>query len=401
MSKQFYFYARKRQGKPSVWYVRFRRKDGSISSQCTSTGQLTKKAAEEWVLAELVAGRLSPEREVAAARPDAPTFAEYAGDWWVWGKCPYMRGKEARGFHFARAYADTRRSYLTHYVVPRFGTLRLPEITPLMVDRWILELRDGDLSPSTCNRILGTLKVMLAEAVRLGLLPLNPASVVGELKEEPKERGILSLEELVALFGPGAIGKVWSNDHRHYACNFLAAAGGLRLGECQGLQVQYVGPSYVRVVHGWNDRYGMQPPKWNSVRIVPIPKPVGKALEDLLALNRWGPPEPDDVLFWGSDRKTPLSKTAILERFKSALRTIGIKEPERRQRNLVFHSYRHGFNTLLRGKVGDEQLRRVTGHKTLQLTEAYDHPDATHLADVLAAQDALFALEPPAPKAST
>jgi len=185
---------------------------------------------------------------------------------------------------------------------------------------------------------------------------------------------------------------VWRGDLRHYACNLLAASTGLRMGECQALQIQYVHSQYVQVVHSWHDKYGLSRPKWDSTRLAPIPKKTSEALYSLLAMHRWGDPLPEDVVFWGQDRNTPLSKTAILRQFKKALKKIGIAEAERKGRVLLFHSYRHGFNTLLRSKIPDEQLRRVTGHKTLTMTDNYDVPGIEQLQDVLEAQEGLFTL---------
>ena len=113
---------------------------------------------------------------------------------------------------------------------------------------------------------------MFNYAVEMGELEMNPVSPVKELKETPKERGILTAKELLSLFGTDAIETVWGNDLRYYACNLLSASTGMRMGECQALQVQYVHEDFVQVIHGWNDRYGISPPKWNSVRLVPIPK---------------------------------------------------------------------------------------------------------------------------------
>jgi integrase len=117
------------------------------------------------------------------------------------------------------------------------------------------------------------------------------------------------------------------------------------------------------------------------------------AIENLVALNRWGDPLPGDVIFWGQNRNTPISKHAILRNFKAALARVGITEEERARRVLVFHGYRHLFNTLLRGTVPDEQLRRVTGHKTLAMSDNYDHAGPDQLRDVAAVQEKLFALE--------
>jgi integrase len=136
-------------------------------------------------------------------------------------------------------------------------------------------------------------------------------------------------------------------------------------------------------MHGWDDRCGLsETPKWNSVRPVPIPRMTQEALEALLAIHRWGEPEPEDIVIWGRDRRTPLSKTAIPRMYKTALGRIGIPLAEQRRRVLVFHSHRYGFNTLLRSKIPDEQLRRVTGHKSLAMTDTYDKPGVEHLRDV-------------------
>jgi len=99
------------------------------------------------------------------------------------------------------------------------------------------------------------------------------------------------------------------------------------------------------------------------------------------------------VVFWGRDRTTPLSKTALLRGFKRALKRIGITEEQCKAQNLLFHSYRHGFNTMIRGRVADEQLRRVTGHKTMAMTDNYDTPGIEQLQDVLQEQERLFGLE--------
>jgi hypothetical protein len=45
---------------------------------------------------------------------------------------------------------------------------------------------------------------------------------------------------------------------------------------------------------------------------------------------------------------------------------------------------------MIRGRVPDEQLRRVTGHKSIVMQDNYDHPQPEHLADVKAAQETIF-----------
>jgi integrase len=386
MAKRYYLYERKRSGKPSIWYVRFRAEDGTISSPI-STGQSGEKAAESWAVERLLGGET-----VRARKPRVLTFKEWAAPWWKFDSCPYIREKVAGGFTISRAYAEVRRSYLDRHLVPEFGNVPLSQLSPRHFRDFKMKLyQEGKLSPATINRILGTARVMFNYAVSMGELESNPVAPVKELKETPQQRGILTADELRLLFGSDTHDKAWRSDQKHFALNILAASTGMRLGEIQALQMKYLHPEYIEVRHSWHDRYGLSAPKWGSARTVPVPTRTAEALSALIAFKRWGEPQPSDIVFWGQSRDIPLTKTAILKQFKAALARIGIKEDERKRRVLLFHGYRHGFNTFVRGKVPDEQLRRVTGHKTLAMSDNYDHAALEHLADVKAAQEKMFA----------
>ena len=383
MAKRFYLYQRQRPAKPPVWYVKFRDENNVIGSPICSNLSDREKA-EQWAIERLA------QRDIPR-KGGIPTFEQWCIPWWIPGTCPYIAEKKANGFSITPKYAALRRAYLKNYLLPQFGHYLLSELKPRMFRDFKMELyQKGEIKPATVNCILGTARIMFNYAVEMGELETNPVSPVKELKEHPAERGILNMDELKALFALDSLSTIWKDDLRHYGLNLLAASTGMRLGECQGLQIKYVYPQYINVVHGWDDRYGISPPKWNSVRIVPIPQKTSTALTSLINSHRWGEPQPEDIVFWGVDRNTPLSKTGILRTFKIALKRIGIEEEERRRRVLVFHSYRHGFNSMIRGKVPDEQLRRVTGHKTLAMSDTYDHVAIEHLSDVKETQERLF-----------
>lgn len=382
MAKSFYLYRRKPKGKgKGVYYVQFRG-EGRSRSSAVSTGQTSKSAAETWAIDFLRKGGILPTQ-------GRMTFAQYAEGWWLWGRCPYIKGKIARGFHISPGYAAVRRSYLVHYVLPQFGHVKLAGITPRMIEAWVMGLKDrGVLSPATINRILGTLKVMLAEAVRLQILPMNPAGPIGELKENPKPRGILDLPTIGRLFEPADALRIWG-DPRHRVANYVCAACGLRLGEIQALQLRYIHPRHVEIRHSWDDKFGLSAPKWESTGEAPIPCKVAAAVQELIRLSPYAA-DPESFLIWGRDGHHPLSKTALLAGFRRALERVGVSREEQREKNLCFHSWRHGANTLYRGKISDEQLRRLTRHRSLALTDHYDHPGVEHMADVARVQEELF-----------
>ena len=61
---------------------------------------------------------------------------------------------------------------------------------------------------------------------------------------------------------------------------------------------------------------------------------------------------------------------------------LGISEEDRRARGLTFHSWRHWYNSMLRGKVADHTLRALTGHKSEAMTDNYTEITADQRAAV-------------------
>ena len=118
-----------------------------------------------------------------------------------------------------------RRSYLINHLVTEFGKYRITQLKPRQFRDFKMRLyNERKLSPATINRILGTARLMFNYAVEMGDLESNPVAPVKELKETPRERGILEMDELRELFGPDSLEKVWHGDLRHYGANLLAAS---------------------------------------------------------------------------------------------------------------------------------------------------------------------------------
>jgi integrase len=54
-------------------------------------------------------------------------------------------------------------------------------------------------------------------------------------------------------------------------------------------------------------------------------------------------------------------------------RILILGEIVRKERNILFHSFRHFFNSTIRGTVSDDILRLQTGHSDKKMTDLYDH----------------------------
>jgi site-specific recombinase XerD len=79
-----------------------------------------------------------------------------------------------------------------------------------------------------------------------------------------------------------------------------------------------------------------------------------------------------------------------LRAFNNAMKKIGISEAKIKQRALTIHSWRHFLNTeLLKQGFTVAQVQGVTGHKSVSMTERYNHLTAGQITDVYRAQEVI------------
>ena len=385
--KQYTLYKRQvTQGKKTIYYVQFRDPDTGKRLPGRSTGQTAKGAAENWCIEQLKRGVVKSHKDIS--------FAKYAEPWWIWETCPYIKKKLARGASFGRRTAEGHRANLSNYILPFFDAVRLSRISPFLVEEFMLHLTepqtddDKQLANKTVNNILSTLRVMLSEAYRLGYIVKNPSEKIGQLAAKPRQKSILSLDEVKLLLSNEAAMKTWE-DVRHFTLSLLAASTGMRLGECQGLQIQHVHEGYVDVRHSWGRKYGLKETKTNEPRAVPIPSRTQRYLAEVIQTS----PYIDNaasLVFYGKDAFTPVDHKTVSEILYQALENIGIDDVERRMRNVSFQSWRHFFNTAFRTRIPDAKLQRLTGHRTQEMTEHYTHFNIEDFKDVQQIQEDLF-----------
>ena len=381
-AKTFYLVKRRDRltnGK-ATYYCRFRDDSGALLPW-RSTGETAKARAENWALAQFRDSTITTRTNI--------TFGTYADPWWIWDRCDYIRGKLARGKRISRSYADNQRGNLERYILPVFKDSLLAKITPQMVETWVMALADRHhLAAVSVNHILATAKVMFGEAFRLGIIPGDPAAKVAPLQEKSKEREVLTLAEIRKLFREDRIPSIWNGDERLYTASLLGVSCGLRMAEIQALQIRSIGDGFLMIDHAWERSYGLKEPKYGSRRQVPLPARTERHVKRISLASPYQ--EPDDLLFYGADRDTPIDHKHIGEALTRALSVVGIAEAERRQRGLTFHGLRHTFNSIMRGRVPDHVLRSMTGHRTQQMVEHYSHVGTDDLAGVLKAQREVF-----------
>jgi integrase len=106
--------------------------------------------------------------------------------------------------------------------------------------------------------------------------------------------------------------------------------------------------------------------KYSEKKIIPMDKPTLQKLSSICGKN------PNGFILSGTEREKPVDFDLLEPRAaKRILMAYG--EIARRERNLLFHSFRHFFNSTIRGTVSDDILRLQTGHTSEEMTDLYDH----------------------------
>jgi Site-specific recombinase XerD len=375
---------KRRQGKPHrhVNYVQFRDADGNYTSAISSS-ETSEGAAREWAHKYMKKGNIPTHQGY--------TFGLYAADWWIPGKCRYLKEKEQSGRLLSPRYILESRRNLEKRLIPHFGSMKMTNVRYKDIWDWKNGLyEEGLLNPATINRSLATLKIMFKQAMREEYIQSNPCADIGILHETPKPKTILSPVEAKKLFTKAALSQVWNDDLRMFTINLLAATTGMRLGEIKALQYGCIHDGLLEIRYSWSDRTGLKDTKNHMSRIVPMMEKVKPFLLKVIELS--SPKEPDEFVFHQPKSDRPYSTKAVDDALYAALKQIGISEEERRQRNVVFHSWRYFFNTLCRSRgIPDSLTHIVMGHKTSSMTDLYTSPPVSELKAILVLEDSVFA----------
>jgi len=212
----------------------------------------SERQAERWV-----ADQLAPVAQGGPRGSGAPTLAEWSATWLT--DVAHLRPSS-----YARASSAVRAQ-----LVPAFGSSPIDTIGAADVRRWVARLLADGLAPATVTRSLRVLGACLQVAADDGLIAANPARGIRPPQAPRHEQRYLT---------PGEVARLADTiDQRYRGLVYLAAYGGLRIGELAGLRVgrvDLVGGS-VQVVEQVVEVAGHQhfgPPKTAAGRrSVPVP----------------------------------------------------------------------------------------------------------------------------------
>ncbi|MCX6118875.1 MAG: site-specific integrase [Proteobacteria bacterium] len=259
---------------------------------------------------------------------------------------------------------------LRRHVLPKLGHVKLRSLNTQQIEFLLADIkRSGLIKPKTINNLLGTVKKMLNDAVRWGMIQHNPASAIRPLKIQRQEVTTFTSEETRVLLG---------HTHQHFIEEYrlivFALNTGCRLGECLGLDWSKVdlqqGTALIDSIFDGSLRKVVMRTKGKKFRKIPLNESICKVLREMALDGR----KAESPLIFSRIDYEYLSH----EKFKRILKSAGLEMAL--SRRATFHSLRHTFASEFMRQSGNlYDLQHILGHSTITQTEKYAHFAPSHM----------------------
>jgi integrase len=331
-----------------------------------------KKRQQKWIRTDAeTREQAEVERErvarcLAEGEPFAPrTVGEQCAAW-----------LEATTPTLAPGSVETYAGHLRRHILPYLGDFDLANLGPLHIRNWLVRVRKRGLAESTLATIFFVLHAALEDAVRLEMIPKNPARQVTRPTKPRKERAIWDGDEARRFLA-------FVRGDRFESLYLTAIGTGLRKGELLALRWRDVdlraGALTVRAAQIEIKGQGATiaaPKTRHSIRRVSLPAFVADALaahqrtqdEERAKLgHRWA----DTWLIWCKPRGGLLpSSTFDVQWMKLRRRFVAAGLPP-----IAFHDLRHLHATLaLEAGVDPKTVSQRLGHHSAAFTlDKYGH----------------------------
>ncbi|MDR0444463.1 MAG: site-specific integrase [Treponema sp.] len=374
---KYHLFKKTRQGK-TFYYYWYQQENERIFKSCGRACAEKREAVA--FLEQLLKAELTETKRKSAL--GSISINDFAKDMFIEG-APHLVRWAAKGKILKRQTIVQHRRHLTGYLLPKFGKIKFSEITPTAVEDFLLEQR---LSNSCRNTIIYTLKLIMREARRSGIIEMVPE--FEPFKRNGRRQDTLSSEELTALFpyDEKKLIEIWRRpddmrkEKTEIALMFgtlfcVTVSAGLRSGEVRALHRDQISiTNSGLIVDRAIDDLGQIGLLKKATGDDPRSRAVIIPEITLKMLKRWLDRAPECPQCPGlvfSYRGKPIANYYILDRFHFGLKNAGIDYENRR---LTPHCLRYTYNTRMRTLLSEQVLREFVGHRSVAMTDHYDRP---------------------------
>lgn len=379
----------------SFWYVKFVDPNTSLIMTAKSVDVLKEQmglgyatSVRSKAKAAVIAQKALESGMIFGDRSQI-TFVDFCRDFWDYENSAYVKTRNAiKPNSIGREYCKNMLINFNLHVAPEFNEkLRIQNVTVRQLDTLVRKLlAEGKISNGTIQLVIISFSQPLKEALRQGLIMRNPSENLLRVARRDKTRGVLTYEECIFFCDKARemfkSGKLYSS---YYLAITLAISTGMRSGEIRALKTEnivesdLVRPDGVRldriiVKESIAPYSGIKCTKGKYERQLCVPHAFGQMLKNNAD---------DKGRVFPSKYGGYIAAPTLRNAFTEILCEIGISREQQEERNLSFHSLRHGFATISRdSNISQEDRMLVLGHKSEKVNNIYTHVTDSQLERV-------------------
>ena len=257
-----------------------------------------------------------------------------------------------------RGYQDHFKLHLKEF----FGEIKLVDITPVIINRFMEQKIKSGLSNKTVNHLLTTLGTAFNWAVNNNYMIFNPVSRVKKLKVQQKEMEFLTEEEIKKVLD---VAEAEYPDF--YPILITAIYSGMRRGEVLGLTWNCIdfNKSIIKVRKSLYKGILSTPKTDCSIRDIQVPS---KLIQVLKQYKNFAVDNELNLVFTQKNGEPIDADNLMNRRYRKILKLAGVKQ-------IRFHDLRHTYASLLIAKdLNIKYIQKQMGHSSFEVTmNTYAH----------------------------
>jgi integrase len=267
--------------------------------------------------------------------------------------------------------ANTYEAYLKNRIIPYIGNVQLAQLSPILLQNFVNELKEEGLASSSIKKIYSIIKGALDYAVNMELLPSNPITKIQLPKDSKKEIVVWDVPEIQSFQKAACLDRL-------YPAFYLAITTGMRRGEILGVRWKDVdlekGMLNVRqtlskdgrqFLPGAKTSAGIRSIKLSNDTIVLLKKQKTVVAKEKLS---YGPEYEDNDLIICTSKGTPINPENLKRTFQRLIKEANVP-------SIRLHDLRHTHATmLLASGVNAKVISERLGHTNIKTTlDIYSH----------------------------
>ena len=257
-----------------------------------------------------------------------------------------------------RGYKDHFKLHLKDF----FGEIKLVDITPVIINRFMEQKIKSGLSNKTVNHLLTTLGTAFNWAINNNYMMYNPVSRVKKLKVQQKEIEFLTEEEIKKVL------EVAETEYPDfYPILITTIYSGMRRGEILGLTWDCINfdKSIIKVRKSLYKGTLSTPKTDCSIRDIQVPS---KLIQVLKQYKKFAVENEFNLVFTQKNGKPIDADNLMNRRYRKILKLAGVKQ-------IRFHDLRHTYASLLISKdLNFKYIQKQMGHSSFEVTmNTYAH----------------------------